>query len=618
MTIKNKLILLLTIVLMSVAALFGLLMYSLNTLNDLRESESLVGKLKQEQLAMGLYEQAFVTTLQTDAEANFVQAKTRFSEHLVTAIGQLDGDTQSSLQNLNSYFMEYDASFIKVANLLKTIGLNEKEGLRGGLRGAVHAAEKNVQTINSNELYVRILQLRRNEKDFIIRSNEKYLTKFNGNFDKAVAVVRQVDFSQSQRQTTLDLLNDYKRQFVALVAARKTLGLTADTGLRGVMLQQGNQTQATLDEINVTLQAHVAAEVSRVQMLAVAIVIAVALIVGVAVALISRSILVPISRLASCMQKVSASKDMTLRYEGSNRDELGKMGSDFNAMMAIFQTLIGDVVKAIGHLQSSSEQLARSANSAAVDLQNQQDEVVQIASAVHEMEAAMAEIAGNTENTSATARNSLQQAEQSKTSNGELIGSIRSLADQASETDTEVQTLQKESEEIGSVLGVIKSIAEQTNLLALNASIEAARAGEQGRGFAVVADEVRSLAERTQDSASEIEGMISQLQTRTNRATELMSVSLSRSQQSAEHAEASIDMLDTITQDAETIVDMTAQVAAATEEQANVAGEINQNVDKIRLIIDDASAQTQLNVTASDEVAAQAQQLKLAVGQFVT
>ncbi|WP_315984047.1 methyl-accepting chemotaxis protein [Aliamphritea spongicola] len=353
-------------------------------------------------------------------------------------------------------------------------------------------------------------------------------------------------------------------------------------------------------------------------MLAVAIVIAVALIVGVAVALISRSILVPISRLASCMQKVSASKDMTLRYEGSNRDELGKMGSDFNAMMAIFQTLIGDVVKAIGHLQSSSEQLARSANSAAVDLQNQQDEVVQIASAVHEMEAAMAEIAGNTENTSATARNSLQQAEQSKTSNGELIGSIRSLADQASETDTEVQTLQKESEEIGSVLGVIKSIAEQTNLLALNASIEAARAGEQGRGFAVVADEVRSLAERTQDSASEIEGMISQLQTRTNRATELMSVSLSRSQQSAEHAEASIDMLDTITQDAETIVDMTAQVAAATEEQANVAGEINQNVDKIRLIIDDASAQTQLNVTASDEVAAQAQQLKLAVGQFVT
>ncbi|WP_271270742.1 methyl-accepting chemotaxis protein [Aliamphritea hakodatensis] len=618
MTIKNKLILLLAIVLMSVAALFGLLMYSLNTLNDLRENESLVGKLKQEQLAMGLYEQAFVTTLQPGAEVNFVQAKTRFNEHLVTAIGQLDGDTQSPLQSLNGYFMEYDASFIEVANLLKTIGLNEKEGLRGGLRGAVHAAEKNVQAINSDALYVRILQLRRNEKDFIIRSDEKYLTKFTGNFDKAVAVVRQVDFSQSQRQTTLDLLSDYKRQFVALVEARKTLGLRSDTGLRGVMLEQAGKTQAILDEINVTLQAHVAAEVSRVQMLAIAIVIAVALIVGTAVVLISRSILVPISRLASCMQKVSAGKNMTLRYEGSSRDELGKMGCDFNAMMTIFQTLIGDVVKAIGHLQSSSEQLARSANSAAVDLQNQQDEVVQIASAVHEMEAAMAEIAGNTENTSATARNSLHQAEQSKTSNAELIGSIRSLADQASDTDTEVKTLQKESEEIGSVLGVIKSIAEQTNLLALNASIEAARAGEQGRGFAVVADEVRSLAERTQSSASEIEGMISQLQTRTNRATELMSVSLSRSQQSAEHAEASIDMLDTITQDAETIVDMTAQVAAATEEQANVAGEINQNVDKIRLIIDDASAQTQLNVTASDEVAAQAQQLKLAVGQFVT
>ncbi len=618
MTIKNKLILLLGIVLFSVAALFGLLMYSLNTLNDLRESESLVGKLKQEQLAMGQYELAFVTTLQTDAETGFVQAKMRFNEHLISAIDQLSGETQTSLRSLNEYFMEYDASFIRVANLLKTIGLNEKEGLRGGLRGAVHAAEKKVQAINSDALYVRILQLRRNEKDFIIRSSEKYLNKFNGNFDKAVAVVRQVDFSQAQRQTTLDLLADYKRQFVALVSARKELGLTADAGLRGAMLEQASKTQTTLDEINAGLQAHVASEVSRVQLLAVAIVIAVALIVGIAVTLISRSILVPISRLANCMQKVSASKNMTLRYEGGGHDELGKMGNDFNSMMAIFQTLIGDVVKAVGHLQSSSERLASSANHAASDLQNQQDEVVQIASAVHEMEAAMAEIAGNTEQTSATAQNSLQQAEQSKTSNSDLIGSITSLAEQATDTDTEVQTLQKESEEIGSVLGVIKSIAEQTNLLALNASIEAARAGEQGRGFAVVADEVRSLAERTQNSASEIEGMISQLQARTNRATELMAVSLSRSQESADQAGASIDMLDAITRDAETIVDMTAQVAAATEEQANVAGEINQNVDKIRLIIDDASAQTQLNVVASDEVATQAQQLKFAVGQFVT
>ncbi|WP_261841427.1 methyl-accepting chemotaxis protein [Aliamphritea ceti] len=618
MTIKNKLILLLGIVLFSVAALFGLLMYSLGTLNELRESESLVGKLKQDQLAMGQHELAFVTTLQGASETGFIEAKSRFNGHLSEAMTQLDADAQSSLQVLGKHFGEYGDSFVKVAGLLKTIGLNEKEGLRGGLRGAVHAAEKNVVAINSDALYVRILQLRRNEKDFIIRSNEKYLTKFTGNFDKAIAVLRQVDFSQAQRKVTVDLLDDYKRQFIALVQARKELGLTAESGLRGVMQQQAQDTQTTLDQINVGLQAHVAAEVSRVQFLAVGIMIAVALIVGVAVTLISRSILLPISALATCMQKVSASKDMTLRYEGGNRDELGKMGSDFNAMMAIFQTLIGDVVKAIGHLQSSSEQLASSANRAASDLQNEQDEVVQIASAVHEMEAAMAEIAGNTEQTSSTAQNSLSQAEQSKASNHELIDSIQSLAEQASETDSEVQTLKKDSEEIGSVLGVIKSIAEQTNLLALNASIEAARAGEQGRGFAVVADEVRSLAERTQASASEIEGMITQLQVRTSRATELMAVSLSRSQQSAERAGESINMLDAITSDAATIVDMTAQVAAATEEQATVAGEINQNVDKIRLIIDDASAQTQLNVVASDEVAAQAQQLKLAVGQFVT
>ncbi len=144
MTIKNKLILLLGIMLFSVAALFGLLMYSLNTLNELRESETLVGKLKQDQLEMGRNELAFVTTLQAEAENGFVQAKMRFNNRLIEASEQLDEGTQSSLQILNNHFMEYDASFIQVAGLLKAIGLNEKEGLRGGLRGAVHAAEKNV------------------------------------------------------------------------------------------------------------------------------------------------------------------------------------------------------------------------------------------------------------------------------------------------------------------------------------------------------------------------------------------------------------------------------------------------------------------------------------------
>ncbi|ANS87616.1 Aerotaxis receptor [Vibrio scophthalmi] len=217
------------------------------------------------------------------------------------------------------------------------------------------------------------------------------------------------------------------------------------------------------------------------------------------------------------------------------------------------------------------------------NLSEQKVEIDVVATSVNEMQAASAEISQNAQ---ATADATLTAQNTMTNSRGVIDNvnhSVLELVNELKQISQTVTDLNHQTEQIGSVVEVINDIAEQTNLLALNAAIEAARAGEQGRGFAVVADEVRTLAQRTQESTTEIKSAIESIQSGSKTAVNALHKGNEKSASTVEllaDAQQSIQLLEELVQD---VVDRNQQIAVAIEEQVHVSDEINENIQSINL-----------------------------------
>jgi methyl-accepting chemotaxis protein len=198
----------------------------------------------------------------------------------------------------------------------------------------------------------------------------------------------------------------------------------------------------------------------------------------------------------------------------------------------------------------------------------------------------------------------------------DAIGIIDSLDSDILTASTSISQLKADSENIGGVLEVIRGIAEQTNLLALNAAIEAARAGEQGRGFAVVADEVRTLASRSHDATQEIQEMIERLQQGVTSAVKDMADVSKRASEGVAQVEESAEALAEISGSVSVINDMNTQIAAATEEQNAVAGEVSRNIEQIHQLSNDSVQSAYQTEQSSQKLMELAENLKIMVEQF--
>lgn len=283
-----------------------------------------------------------------------------------------------------------------------------------------------------------------------------------------------------------------------------------------------------------------------------------------------------------------AKGDLTARVNVETQDELRQIADQINAMAENIHHLIAQVIDAFSRVSTSTQETANITEQTSKGINQQNKEIEQVATAINEMSATVQEVSRNANNASEATRNADDEAGNGRNVVAKVVNTINVLAEEVRSATSVIEKLESDSEQIGSVLDVIRGIAEQTNLLALNAAIEAARAGEQGRGFAVVADEVRTLASRTQESTQEIQAMIERLQKGSRKAVEVMVNGRTQAEQSVEQAAQADTALESISKAVATINDMNAQIASASEQQSTVAEEINYNVVTIR----DISSQT--------------------------
>ncbi|MCQ4308367.1 methyl-accepting chemotaxis protein [Pseudomonas stutzeri] len=348
----------------------------------------------------------------------------------------------------------------------------------------------------------------------------------------------------------------------------------------------------------------------------VIITIVMAALVTVALAvLFTRSIVRPLRQAVEVAEAV-ASGDLTRDFLIEGNDEPARLLAALKAMQASLRNTIQGISDSSNQLASAAEELNTVTEDSTRGLHQQNHEIEQAATAVNEMTAAVDEVARNAVATSEASHESDKTAQHGRGQVIKTVESIGLLAADVTTTASQVEQLAGQVRDISKVLDVIRSIAEQTNLLALNAAIEAARAGEAGRGFAVVADEVRALAHRTQQSTQEIEQMIGDVHQGTDKAVQAMQASNERARSTLDVARTAGEALEDITRAISQISERNLVIASASEEQAQVAREVDRNLINIRDLSLQSSAGANQTSAASQELSQLAIRLNEMVARF--
>ena len=341
-----------------------------------------------------------------------------------------------------------------------------------------------------------------------------------------------------------------------------------------------------------------------------------ALLFGVLAAwIITRQITRPLQQTMEAVERI-AGGDLSATLTVTRRDELGVLQQGIQRMASTLRQLIGGIRDGVTQIASAAEELSAVTEQTSAGVNNQKVETDQVATAMHEMTATVQEVARNAEQASEAATEADKEARLGDKVVAEAIAQIERLAEEVRRSTEAMTNLQNESNKIGSVMDVIKAVAEQTNLLALNAAIEAARAGEAGRGFAVVADEVRGLAQRTQKSTEEIEGLVASLHSGTQQVAAVMLNSRNLTDSSVELTRRAGTSLANITRTVSNIQSMNQQIAAAAEEQSAVAEEISRSIINVRDVSEQTAAASEETAASSVELARLGNQLQMLVSHF--
>ncbi len=308
--------------------------------------------------------------------------------------------------------------------------------------------------------------------------------------------------------------------------------------------------------------------------------------------------------------------DLTQRLTVNSHDDLGQIAEAVNQFVSNLQNMMLEISQSTDHISTGIEQLKAQTEHNNAVLTAHASETDHVVVAVTEMSSTADSVAQSASQSATFTQKSADEAQQSKVVVESAVHNVADLVNEVEAMALNIQTMNEDTQKIGSVLGVIGDIADQTNLLALNAAIEAARAGEQGRGFAVVADEVRTLAARTQQSTSEINEMLSKLRQGTDTVVHAMGITKASCQQTANTTASVNESLDSMTASVTQINDLGIQIATAAEEQSSVTEEITRNMTAIQSMVNQLTDNGDKTMGSTRNLANCNEQLVAIVEQF--